>query len=40
MTAALPRASLLPPALVVAVVILGTAPLWVTRVGLYPYLAV
>ena len=36
----IPRAALVPLPLVVIAVILGTAPLWVTRVGLYPYLAV
>ena len=34
------RAPLFPAGLVIATVILATAPLWVTRVGLYPYLAV
>ena len=33
-----PRAPLVPPALVVAALILGTAPWWIGRVGLYPYL--
>jgi len=33
------RPALLPIPLVVTAVILGTAPLWVARVGLYPYLA-
>ena len=33
------RAPLIPVPLWVAVAILGTAPWWVTRVGLYPYLA-
>jgi branched-chain amino acid transport system permease protein len=36
----LARAPLVPAALVVAVVILASAPLWIARVGLYPYLAV
>lgn len=40
MDSALPRAPLVTPALVVTVLILATAPLWITRVGLYPYLAV
>ncbi len=40
MKAALPRAPLVPAALVVTVVVLATAPLWITRVGLYPYLGV
>jgi branched-chain amino acid transport system permease protein len=34
-----PRPALVPVPLLVTVAILGTAPLWVTRVGLYPYLA-
>ena len=34
-----PSAALFPAPLVVAVVVLGTAPFWVARVGLYPYLA-
>ncbi len=33
------RTPLFPPALLVTVVILGTAPWWIGRVGLYPYLA-
>ncbi|MEO5676976.1 MAG: branched-chain amino acid ABC transporter permease [Usitatibacter sp.] len=33
------RAPLFPPALLVTVLILGTAPWWISRVGLYPYLA-
>ena len=33
------RAALFPPALAVAVLLLATAPLWIGRVGLYPYLA-
>ena len=33
------RAPLVPPALWVTMVVLGTAPWWVARVGLYPYLA-
>jgi len=37
---ALPRAPLVTPAHVVAAILLGTAPLWVSKVGLYPYLAV
>jgi branched-chain amino acid transport system permease protein len=36
----LPRAALLPAPLVATLVILGTAPLWITKVGLYPYIAV
>jgi branched-chain amino acid transport system permease protein len=34
-----PSAALVPAPLIVALVILGTAPFWVARVGLYPYLA-
>src|SRR4051812_33486641 len=34
------RAPVLPVALLAAVLVLGTAPLWLARVGLYPYLAV
>ena len=37
---ALARAPLVPLPLVAAAIILATAPLWVTRVGLYQYLAV
>jgi branched-chain amino acid transport system permease protein len=37
---ALPRALLVTPAHVVAALLLGTAPFWVAKVGLYPYLAV
>jgi branched-chain amino acid transport system permease protein len=37
---ALPRAPLVTSAHVVAAVVLGTAPLWISKVGLYPYLAV
>src|SRR3954471_10323634 len=37
---ALARAPLFPLPLVIAVLILGTAPFWVARVGLYQYLAV
>jgi branched-chain amino acid transport system permease protein len=37
---ALPRAPLVTPAHVVAAILLGTAPLWISKVGLYPYLAV
>ena len=33
------RAPLVPPALLVLVALLATAPWWVARVGLYPYLA-
>jgi len=40
MSAVLPRAPLVTSAHVVAAVLLGTAPLWITKVGLYPYLAV
>ena len=40
MNPALPRAPLVTPAHVVAAILLGTAPLWVSKVGLYPYLAV
>jgi branched-chain amino acid transport system permease protein len=39
-TAAPQRAALVPLPLVVTVAILGTAPLWIGRVGLYPYLGV
>ena len=39
MNAVLPRAPLVTPAHVVAAVLLGTAPLWISKVGLYPYLA-
>ena len=39
MPAVLPRAPLVTPAHVVAAVLLGTAPLWISKVGLYPYLA-
>jgi branched-chain amino acid transport system permease protein len=39
MSAVLPRAPLVTPAHVVAAVLLGTAPLWISKVGLYPYLA-
>ena len=35
-----PSLALVPAPLLVAVAILGTAPFWVSRVGLYPYLAV
>jgi branched-chain amino acid transport system permease protein len=35
-----PSAAPVPAPLIVAAVILGTAPFWVTRVGLYPYLAI
>jgi branched-chain amino acid transport system permease protein len=35
-----PRAPAFPPAVLVALLALGTAPLWITRVGLYPYLGV
>ncbi|HUQ28494.1 MAG TPA: branched-chain amino acid ABC transporter permease [Usitatibacter sp.] len=34
------RAPLVPPALAVLAAVLATAPLWITRVGLYPYLGV
>ncbi len=34
-----PRLSLVPLPLVAAAAILGTAPWWVSSVGLYPYLA-
>ena len=40
MDPALPRAPLVTPAHVVAALLLGTAPLWISKVGLYPYLAV
>lgn len=40
MNPALPRAPLVTRAHLVAIVILGTAPFWITKVGLYPYLAV
>jgi len=40
MDPALARAPLITPAHVAAAVILGTAPFWITKVGLYPYLAV
>src|SRR5688572_19695930 len=33
------RAARFPPALAIAVVLLATAPFWIARVGLYPYLA-
>ena len=39
MTAANERAALFPLPLLVTAVLLATAPLWVSRVGLYPYLA-
>ena len=39
MNSRLARAPIVPPALLVTVVILGTAPWWIGRVGLYPYLA-
>jgi len=38
--ATLPRAAWFPPALVVTVVVLASAPLWIVKVGLYPYIAV
>src|SRR4029450_5162171 len=33
------KSALFPVPLLVTVLILGTAPWWITRVGLYPYLA-
>jgi branched-chain amino acid transport system permease protein len=33
------RAALFPPALAITVLLLATAPFWIARVGLYPYLA-
>src|SRR6187399_1583360 len=38
-TFAPPRAALFPTALAIAVAFLATAPFWISRVGLYPYLA-
>jgi len=39
-SAHLARAQLIPPALAILALVLATAPLWITRVGLYPYLGV
>ena len=39
MTPAAQRAARFPPALAIAVALLATAPFWIARVGLYPYLA-
>ena len=39
MTPAPQRAALFPPALAIAVALAATAPFWISRVGLYPYLA-
>jgi branched-chain amino acid transport system permease protein len=36
----LARAQLIPPALAILALVLASAPLWITRVGLYPYLGV
>jgi len=38
--APIPRAATFPPALLATVALLATAPLWITKVGLYPYIAV
>ena len=40
MDSGLARARLITPAHLVAALILGTSPFWITQVGLYPYLAV
>ena len=40
MNPALARAPLVTPAHVLVAIILGTAPFWISKVGLYPYLAV